>query len=99
MGRLYRYQFTKKIYPNYIVFLLVKGKYRTYDMDLKIVNYLNFDNKLELLVKKHINYLILDDLEIIDMKEFEDNNYEKYILLFVFDKVMNQFRKKLFQYY
>ena len=81
------------------MFLFVNGKYRTYDLDMRLVDYLDFEDNFEILVQKHINYLVLDDLEIMDIREFSDNNYEKYILLFGVHKVMNQIRKQLSKYY
>lgn len=41
MSRKYRYQFTKDTFKGYIVFLVVKRKYITYDNDLEILKYIN----------------------------------------------------------
>lgn len=102
MGKLYRYQFTKEIYPNHIVFLVVKGKIVTYHLDLNLLNYLikNYGNDdknidyLKLLKKKHINYLILDDLDITDKVEYKDNRYDKYMLVFTLNKIVNKIKKQ-----
>ena len=64
MSSYNRYSFTKKIYPNYVVLLIHKNKYYSYDIDRKILNYIKFKNKIYILRKKHINYLVLDELDI-----------------------------------
>ena len=85
MSRKYRYQFTKDTFPGYIVFLVVKRKYITYDNDLEILKY----------IKYKINYLVLDNLDIIIQKEFEDNNYYKYLYLIKLDKVIKEIGNNL----
>ena len=90
MSRKYRYQFTKDTFPGYIVFLVVKRKYITYDNDLEILKYIKYKDKLSLLDKYKINYLVLDNLDIIIQKKFEDNNYYKYLYLTKLDKVINK---------
>ena len=75
MSRKYRYQFTKDTFKGYIVFLVVKIQYITYDNDLEILKYIKYKDKLRLLDKYKINYLVLDNLDIIIQKEFLDNNY------------------------
>lgn len=111
MGRKYRYEFTKKVYPEYIVFLVVKNKYVTYGLDLDLVNYIINENKIRntygkkrksteinifnLLDRYKINYLILDNLDIITKKDYLDNNYNKYIYLFILNKVINNIGNNL----
>ena len=60
----------KKLYPNYVVIILKKGKYITFDIDNKIVNFIDY--KLD---KYNINYLILDNLEIIKIINYTNNKY------------------------
>lgn len=95
MSRKYRYQFTKDTFPGYIVFLVVKRKYITYDNDLEILKYIKYKDKLSLLDKYKINYLVLDNLDIIIQKEFEDNNYYKYLYLIKLDKVIKEIGNNL----
>ena len=99
MSRINRYKFTKNIYPNYIVLLTRKNKYITYDIDLKLIDYLEVDEDLTILDKLHINYLVLDDLEIINIKSYKDNNYDKYCLGLVINKVVKKIGNKLIKYY
>lgn len=95
MSRKYRYQFTKDTFPGYIVFLVVKRKYITYDNDLEILKYIKYKDKLSLLDKYKINYLVLDNLDIIIQKKFEDNNYYKYLYLIKLDKVIKEIGNNL----
>ena len=98
MSRINRYKFTKNIYPDYIVLLNKKNKYITFDIDLKLIDYLEVDEDLTILDKLHINYLVLDDLEIINIKSYKDNNYDKYCLGLVINKVVKKIGNRLISY-
>ena len=98
MSRINRYKFTKNIYPDYIVLLTRKNKYITFDIDLKLTDYLEVDEDLTILDKLHINYLVLDDLEIINIKSYKDNNYDKYCLGLVINKVVKKIGNRLISY-
>ena len=98
MSRINRYKFTKNIYPDYIVLLTRKNKYITFDIDLKLIDYLEVDEDLTILDKLHINYLVLDDLEIINIKSYKDNNYDKYCLGLVINKVVKKIGNRLISY-
>ena len=56
-----RYEVIKKLYPNYLILLIKNNKYYTFDEDKIIFNYLK--RKLN-----NINYIILDNLDIIVKK-------------------------------
>ena len=66
-----RYKVLKKIYPYYLILIIKNNKYYTFDEDKLIFNYLK--RKLN-----NINYIILDNLDIIVKKEYENNNYLNY---------------------
>lgn len=68
-----RYEVIKKLYPNYLILLIKNNKYYTFDEDKIIFNYINRN-----LNKYEINYIILDNLDIIVKKEYENNNYLNY---------------------
>lgn len=74
-----RYIFTKKIYPKYLVIIRRKNKYFSFGNDLLILKSINFNNKIEILNDKKINYLILDNLDIIDIRDYIDNQYYRYL--------------------
>ena len=66
-----RYDVLKHIYQNYLILIIKNNKYYTFDEDKLIFNYLKrkFNN---------INYIILNNLDIIIKKEYENNNYLNY---------------------
>lgn len=66
-----RYNVLKHIYPNYLILIIKNNKYYNFDEDKLIFNYLK--RKLN-----NINYIILDNLDIIVKKEYENNNYLNY---------------------
>ena len=65
-----RYEVIKKLYPNYLILIRYKDKIKTFKEDNLIYNYLN--NNIN---KTHINYIILNKLDIEKIKEYSDNNY------------------------
>ena len=68
-----RYEVIKKLYPNYLILLIKNNKYYTFDEDKLIYTYINRN-----LNKHEINYIILNNLDIIIKKEYENNNYLNY---------------------
>ena len=69
-----RYEVIKKLYPNYLILLIKNNKYYTFDEDKLIYTYINRN-----LNKHEINYIILNNLDIIiKKKEYENNNYLNY---------------------
>ena len=70
-----RYEVIKKLYPNYLILIRYKDKLKTFKEDKIIYNYINKN-----INKYHINYIILDKLDIEEIKECSDNNYINNIL-------------------
>ena len=64
MSAYNRYSFTKEVYPDYVVLLVKKNKYYSYSIDRRVLDYIKFKDKTYILRKKHINYLVLDELLI-----------------------------------
>jgi hypothetical protein len=95
MSRKHRYEFTKKVHPGYIVFLVVKGKYVTYGNDIDIIRYIKFNGKFKVFDKYKINYLVLDNLDIIDKKEYDNNNYDKYLDVVMIRKIVKKIGNNL----
>lgn len=95
MSMINRYNFTKNVYKDYIVLIVRKRKLYTFNQDKRILNYIGFNNKLYRIRKKEINYLILDDLDIIEIREYDNNNYNKYLLLSYIKDILLEVRKKL----
>ena len=83
MGKLNRYKLTKKCYKDYVIILLIKNKLYTY-INNKLVSFKDI-NKLK---KLHINYVILDNLDVI-VKKYEDNNYKLYYLKYILNSTLD----------
>ena len=92
MSAYNRYSFTKEVYPNYIVLLVKKNKYYSYSIDRKVLDYIKFKDKTYILRKKHINYLVLDELDIVEKYEYSDNQLDRYIYLVDMKKVLNEIK-------
>ena len=92
MSAYNRYSFTKKIYSDYIVLLIKKNKYYTYGEDKKVLKYIGFKNNTYILRKKKINYLVLDELDIIEMYEYEDNELNRYLYLVYLEKIFDEIK-------
>ena len=73
-----RYKFIKKLYPNYLVIIKYNDKFKSFRMDGLLLNYLIDNNKIKKLNKLKINYVIVNNLDIIEIIEFLNNN-RKYI--------------------
>ena len=85
MSKLNRYLFLKKMYPEYVIFILEKDKLITYNWDLKILNILSFDG----LININVNYIILDGLDIVFRKEYFDNSYFYYFKICLLREIIN----------
>ena len=68
-----RYNDLKHIYQNYLILIIKNNKYYTFDEDKLIYTYINRN-----LNKHEINYIILNNLDIIIKKAYENNNYLNY---------------------
>lgn len=90
-----RYNFTKNVYKDYLIIIRRKNKYYTFSKDKKILNYINFKDKIYVIKKKQINYLILDNLDIIDITKYDNNNYNKYLYLSYIDDILLEIRRRL----
>ena len=90
-----RYYFAKKLYPEYLVLVIKDKKYYSFESDKKILNYIGFNNKLSVLRNKKINFVVLDDLEIIGMATYDDNNYKKYLYLSGMKDVVTEMKRSL----
>ena len=90
-----RYKFTKGVYSDYIILILKNGKYYSFDYDKKILDYIGFNNKLSILKKKKINFIVLDDLEILGYAKYEINNLYKYLYLSYIGDILYKIKRFL----
>ncbi len=71
-----RYKFTKRLYKDYIIIMKIKNSYHIPDEELDIIGPFKRKGRLiDFLQENHINYLILDNMEIISKREYNDNKY------------------------
>ena len=92
MSAYNRYSFTKEVYSNYIILLKRKNRYYSYSIDRKVLDYIKFKDKTYILRKKHINYLVLDELDIIEKYEYSDSQLDKYIYLVYMKKILDEIK-------
>ena len=92
MSAYNRYNFTKGVYPNYIVLLYKKGKYYTFGKDREVLLYIKFKDKTNILRKKKINYLVLDELDIMEKYEYLDNQLNRYLYLIRMKKILDKIK-------
>lgn len=76
-------------YNEYVILILKCRKLYTY-IDNRLVSF----TKVKELKEKHINYVILDNLEIIK-REYEDNNYSLYYLKYRLSYILNNINNKV----
>ena len=79
-----RYNFAKICYKEYVILILKNRKLYSYNEENKLYNF-KYINKLKEL---HINYIILDNLDVIK-KEYEDNRYKEYYLKYKINKLLD----------
>lgn len=84
-----RYKMAKLWYNEYVILILKKHKLYTY-INNKFINF-KYINKLR---EYHINYIIIDNLDIY-IKEYEDNNYNLYYLKYNLTTILNNISKKI----
>ena len=69
-----RVEILKKLYPNYIIVIKVKDKIKFTGIDKKIVDTFGYLNL------KNTNKLLLDNLAILKIEEYSNNQYEEYYI-------------------
>lgn len=87
MGVRNRYEIVRKYYNNCVILILIKRKLYIYKNNILI----DF-KKINKLKELHINYIILDNLEIIE-RNYEDNKYEEYYLKYSLNNILDNILK------
>ena len=70
-----KYIFLRRLYNDYVIVFFIRGRYLVRDRDKNIYYYFNKEKLINNLRKGHINYVLLDYLEVIEIMEYEDNRY------------------------
>jgi len=93
MSTINRYKIAKKYYKDSVILFFIKKKLYIYKDNI-LVDFKSINRLKEL----HINYIILDNLEVIERK-YEDNNYEEYYLKDklnnILDNILDRLKKGL----
>ena len=64
---------------NRYLFFIEKKELKTYDIDTNILSLVKTkDNILQTLDKEQINYIIVDNLDVIESKKYINNSYGLY---------------------
>lgn len=100
-----RYWFMKKIYPDYLLlFKTSKNKlgYKCFGLDKRILNNINYYPKKidiieERLNKLNINYMLIDNLQIIKIQKHETNMYNYCIYKFISLDILVRIRVCVFR--
>ena len=82
-----RYNFIKRLYKDYIIIFKKNNNNYIYDYEfLRLFkDKLNIIDKLN---KYHINYIIIDNMKIINIKKYSDNKYNYYNNRYIIYKVI-----------
>ena len=82
-----RYLFLKRMYPDTMIIFIKKNNCFCVDEDRLIYKY--FNKSIKQLSLNNIDYIVINNLDIID-KLFNDNNYyEKFYKIALVNKFMN----------
>lgn len=78
-----RYEVIKSLYKDYLILFKEKDKIKYYGVDKEIVKL--FGKNL-----KNVNQIILNNLYIEDIKEYENNLYDLYYMKYKLIKVIKE---------
>ena len=81
-----RLELISLLYKDYVILILIKKKLYIYENN-KLSSFKDFNKLKEL----HINYIILDNLDIIK-KEYKDNKYLEYYLKYNLNNILVRMR-------
>lgn len=94
-GMFTRYKFIKKLYPRSLVIIKSDDRYKSFRKDGVLLDYIIYNFNLNKISKFKINYIIVENLDIIDEKEFVDSNYYKFIKVAYLSKVLIEIKNRL----
>ena len=82
-----RIEILKKLYPNYLILVKVKDKIKFIGIDKLIVDTFGI-KKI-----KNVNKLLLDNLDIKILEEYDNNSYEDYYLKIRLIEIIKEIKK------
>lgn len=94
-----RYIFFKRLYSDYLLLFTKKEKLIAFNIDNTIISILenSSDTITKILTDKNISYIVVGNLDIIERKNFTNNNYNLYkkkaYLINMSNKLINKYYK------
>ena len=88
-----RYVFIKRLYPDTLIVFIKKNKYFLLDNDKYIYEY--FNKNIKQIALNNIDYIIIDNLYIVDKLFNKNNNYNKYNKIILINKFIKNNLDKL----
>lgn len=85
-----RYVFLKKLHKRDLIIIKRKNKYFSFSYDAKILKLIKFKNSFKIFDKYQINYKVIDNLEIIKNKNFDNNYYKKYLYIVKIRQILDK---------
>ena len=84
-----KYKFTKNIYSDYLVIIYRLGNFYSFSYDKNILKYIKFNGNTNIIKRRRINYLVLNNLDIIEINKYKNNRYDYYLKIICIIKVVN----------
>lgn len=75
-----KYIFLKKLYFDYVIIFIKNRKYYVLMNDMYVVKYFGNEILINNFKRNHINYILIDGLEINDICSYIDNRYFEFLL-------------------
>lgn len=104
MSAYNRYKFIKRLNRRSLILIKSRNKYISFERDFKILKCIGFNMNheycsLSYLDRYEINYIVLDNLDIIVDKRYNYNNYMKYLKLYYLSNIVNEIGNNLLSCY
>lgn len=84
-----RYLFFKRMYPSTLIIFENKKKQLT-TMSLDFLMFKQFDKNLRLIKNKNIDYMLIDNLTIIEKSFYLNNEYDKYYKISLIKRILDK---------
>ena len=75
-----KYIFLKKLYFDYVIIFIKNRRYDVLMNDMYVVKYFGNEILINNFKNNHINYILIDGLEINDICSYIDNRYFEFLL-------------------
>lgn len=79
-GLINRYNFISSINEDKVVLILKKGQYYVFGDSELILDYIKFRGNTLKLRNKHISYIVVEGLDIVEEVNFNNNMYKTYLV-------------------